>query len=57
MKHVKPALNYALKTVTAEEDFLDNFEFEMEYGDSKCSKDAKLTASDMYYGNTAKGKH
>ena len=54
-KHVKPALDYALDTINAEDDFLDNFSFEMEFGDSKCSKDAKLTASDLYYGNTAQG--
>ena len=55
MKHVKPALDYAIDTITIEEDFLENYKFELEYGNSQCSKDAKLIASDMYYGSLQKG--
>ena len=56
-KHVKPALDYAVNTIDLEEDFLEDYKIELEYGDSKCSKDAKLTACDMYYNNLQKGKH
>ena len=55
MKHVKPALDYAIDTITIEDDFLENYKFELEYGNSQCSKDAKLIASDMYYGSLQKG--
>ena len=54
-KHVKPALDYAIHTISVEEDFLEEYQFELEYGDSKCSKDAKLAAADLYYKNVRKG--
>lgn len=55
-KHVKPALEYAVNTIDLEEDFLEDYKFELEYGDSKCNKDAKLTACDMYYNSLQQGK-
>ena len=45
-----------MNTIDLEEDFLEDFKFELEYGDSKCNKDAKLTACDMYYNSLRKGK-
>jgi hypothetical protein len=35
---------------------LENFEYEVEYGDSQCSKTSMLTAVDLYYKNQHKSK-
>ena len=41
---------------TDEQNFLSNFEFDVEYIDSGCNREAMLTTADTFYKNKQNGK-